>query len=429
MCEKETVIKLVDNFVIACRQNRESVYALAEKFCRQHKIEDEKLSNHYHINVIEELHINENGHSRILCKILQYKNSEGRYVFLESLLNKIRETKSNFPKDVKSPTITQEEKRIDLWVRDNDYAIIFENKVYNAVDQEAQLHRYIEETLQYYQKEKNIYIVYMPESAKDPSDNSWGDYKEKFKDRYVCLPFNSEIMQWLQEVLRSDIVTWTDETELHTAVIQYLNFLSNLYSDKIQDMNKSLDNVIKETIGGLDVLNPKGQIDILSTFLTSLDDMYEAKDEKLLEVLKEDSNIYDSLRARLESLLNEAIHNYCDQQCAKMIAQNPDLRKIDDGYIDILLPKYKEHENEFSLLIWPERTRTYIYLSSKSGIFGGDKDPFKSLQDPQKFFEGSNNWNYWRSIDFVPSTVTSDIADFKEILSEVLRCMEQGNAC
>ncbi len=40
----------------------------------------------YHINVIDELHINENGHSRILTKLLKYKNPAGHFPLLESLL-------------------------------------------------------------------------------------------------------------------------------------------------------------------------------------------------------------------------------------------------------------------------------------------------------------------------------------------------------
>ena len=43
----------------------------------------------YNINVIDELHINENGHSRILTKLLQFKNQDGRYEILESLLQYI----------------------------------------------------------------------------------------------------------------------------------------------------------------------------------------------------------------------------------------------------------------------------------------------------------------------------------------------------
>ncbi len=47
----------------------------------------------YHINVIDELHINENGHSRILTKLLQYVNSHGEYEILQSLIDYIRNTK------------------------------------------------------------------------------------------------------------------------------------------------------------------------------------------------------------------------------------------------------------------------------------------------------------------------------------------------
>jgi chromatin segregation and condensation protein Rec8/ScpA/Scc1 (kleisin family) len=43
----------------------------------------------YNINVIDELHANENAHSRILCKLLQYKDSSDKYRILESLLSYI----------------------------------------------------------------------------------------------------------------------------------------------------------------------------------------------------------------------------------------------------------------------------------------------------------------------------------------------------
>ena len=99
----------------------------------------------YHLNLIDELHINENGHSRILYKLLEYLDPAGDYIFLKSLLKYIAKNCEAFEKIcVTNPEITQELCRIDLWVRDKDYAIIFENKVYNATDQEAQIARYIE---------------------------------------------------------------------------------------------------------------------------------------------------------------------------------------------------------------------------------------------------------------------------------------------
>ena len=43
----------------------------------------------YNINVIDELHANENAHSRILCKLLQYKDSSEKYRILEDLIQYI----------------------------------------------------------------------------------------------------------------------------------------------------------------------------------------------------------------------------------------------------------------------------------------------------------------------------------------------------
>ena len=103
----------------------------------------------YHINVIDELHINENAHSRILTKLLQFRDAEGRYVILDTLLEYIkrRSTAGDFENlSFISPSITQEKGRIDLWVQDNKSknALIIENKIYHAPEQRKQLYRYIE---------------------------------------------------------------------------------------------------------------------------------------------------------------------------------------------------------------------------------------------------------------------------------------------
>ena len=107
--------------------------------------EEEQKKLPFHLNLVDQLHINENAHSRILMHLLSYKNDNGKYVFLTSLIDLIKEKQSgDFGKiTIESPQITQEKERIDLWVRDNDYAIIFENKIYNAADLDAQISRYI----------------------------------------------------------------------------------------------------------------------------------------------------------------------------------------------------------------------------------------------------------------------------------------------
>ena len=56
----------------------------------------------YHLNLIDELHINENGHSRILCKLLRYKSQSGEYVVLQSLLAYIAEQNKDIAAERKS---------------------------------------------------------------------------------------------------------------------------------------------------------------------------------------------------------------------------------------------------------------------------------------------------------------------------------------
>ena len=123
-----------------------------------------EIKHPYHLNIIDELHINENAHSRILCKLLQYRADNGCYEFLQSLLSFINEkyqrddSKDFFSKvHINNPTITQEVERIDLWVKEKgEYAIIFENKVCGATDQDTQLCRYIEKTKRYF----TILLIY-----------------------------------------------------------------------------------------------------------------------------------------------------------------------------------------------------------------------------------------------------------------------------
>lgn len=68
--------------------NYEKLIQFTENFTIEY--EKEKLSLPYHINIIDELHINENGHSRILYQLLKYQNSKKEYEFLQYLLKYIQ---------------------------------------------------------------------------------------------------------------------------------------------------------------------------------------------------------------------------------------------------------------------------------------------------------------------------------------------------
>lgn len=207
----------------------------------------------YHLNLIDELHINENGHSRILYKLLEYRNPNGDYIFLKSLLKYISINCEAYEKIcVTNPEITQEQCRIDLWVRDRagGYAIIFENKVYNATDQEAQIARYIECTQDNGCPLDKIFVIYMPQKDdKDPVDDSWGEYKEAFASRYVKFSFRDGVLPWL----KSDVLPSIPDKDrlLKSAIEQYVNYLEGLFKQRESDKQLYImvKNYIKEKLG------------------------------------------------------------------------------------------------------------------------------------------------------------------------------------
>lgn len=202
---------------------------LAEYYSKGKRQMEVKLP--FHLNVIDELYINENGHSRILAKLLQYKSQNQHYEMLESLIDFVAE---NLKKDsfgsikVVNPEITQEKERIDLWVREKgQYAIIFENKIYNAADQDAQLCRYIEKTKAYGYKDDQIYVVYLTQNEGKPDEQSWGGYKDAFQHRYVNLSFRDHILGWLKDQVLPNVRI--KESVFRSAIEQYIDYLNGLF--------------------------------------------------------------------------------------------------------------------------------------------------------------------------------------------------------
>lgn len=237
----------------------------------------------YHLNVIDELHINENAHSRILCKLLQYQSESGKYEFLESLLNYIVKNKSveSFSNiEIKSPKITQEIERIDLWVKDKDYAIIFENKVYDATDQEAQIARYIVKTRACRFSDDKIYVIYMPSTGeKEASEQTWIDVsnsqkpenlKETFQDRYVKLSFREDILKWLRESILPNLRY--KEKYLHSAINQYIDFLEGVYS--LRTIEKQMNMEINKFLTSQLDLQGKDEKECVNILQNKLNDFY-----------------------------------------------------------------------------------------------------------------------------------------------------------
>lgn len=232
---------------------RES-WSFCEEFNKAYEKEKEKLP--YHINLIDELHANENAHSRILCKLLQQQNPENKkYEVLESLVGYICEKhrqKEEFKRvKVEQPQITKEKEHIDLWIEDKDYTIIFENKIAGANDQPTQLARYIDTAKERYAEEK-IYVVYLPPTYdKESREDTWGKYYDHDirTKRSLSLSFKDDILPWLKNDVLPNIRL--KDKYLSSAVEQYIDHIEGKFSLRTinNKMNMELHEFIKKTLG------------------------------------------------------------------------------------------------------------------------------------------------------------------------------------
>lgn len=258
-----------------------SAYKTAVSFAHNFhtKIVEEKRKLPYNINIIDELHINENAHSRILCKLLLYGQDAGTYDILKSLINYIKTShgqNSEFQRiTVDKPHVTQEESRIDLWVRDTKYAIIFENKIYNAQDQEAQLSRYIEKTIAEGYSLHNIFVMYLSSTGQEPEDQSWGKYKLDFEKRYINLSFKDDIIKWLKDQVLPNVKL--KDIYLQSAITQYIDYLEGLFFLRtIQNqMNMNLDKFLISEFG-LQGGKAASNFDILQSKIEDLNEVLNA---------------------------------------------------------------------------------------------------------------------------------------------------------
>lgn len=228
------------------------------------KLIEEKRKLPYHINVIDELSANENANSRILSALLQYTDN-GEYVLLKSFVKNVL---SDFNIEVKHPYITTENLRIDLLVRENKekdkYAIIFENKIHNAVQQKNQLARYIIKLRNEGFRDNEIYVVFMPPYMYEPNDCCWHEpqdvcencdrskcliesnpeLKEIFKSRYKVVTFRDDVILWLKEYVVPNCRQ--KEVYLYTASMQYLDYLEGYFYLRTinKGMSMNLDKII-----------------------------------------------------------------------------------------------------------------------------------------------------------------------------------------
>lgn len=234
-------------------------------------------------NVLEEVRVNENAHTRLLMRLLEYPPA------LSSFLDWLQEKNETFnPPKTYKPKITAEKHRIDGLIQEKGkYAIIIENKVCGAVEQEGQLGRYIDKCRELGYDQSDIYILYLfDRPGSYPSLQTWGEYRaEQFDGRYLVLSYEQDITPWLKNFLARCEGTDEKTKVLREGVAQYLDYLKLLFKiDRYTMMKSELTRFIEDELelSALFLDSPQETIDLLKDKLKSIDDL-EAEVERLLK--------------------------------------------------------------------------------------------------------------------------------------------------
>ena len=292
-------------------QNKKNLFDEVNLFCRKliPVYNFEKLKLPYHINILDLIWANENAHSRIFTELLKQK-SEANYEILSEFIKHVKNINSNFDLKIEEPHVSTEKDRIDILILDKSYALIIENKIHNASDQNAQLARYIEKIKNKGYNENNIHLIYLTRSGdKKPMDHTWirneTNYKRIFQKRYIEISFREDILPWLKNnVLPNCRIK---DIYLKSTIEQYIDYLEGLFNQRQihKDMNDKLKKHIQEELE----LN------------YSAEDNIKILEKKLDEII--------TVEQQIRNLIDEYYDEYWFRWLKLLKEQYPDFKLLD----------------------------------------------------------------------------------------------------
>jgi transcriptional regulator of heat shock response len=145
----------------------------------------------HQFNLLDELHANENAHTRILVRLLQIPS------LLHSFLMYLKESfaeqaQFDIPDQLYPSDVSEFSDYIDAKIETKNFCIIIENKINNAVDQDRQIERYVSAVKS---QNKNICVLYLTlDGTKDPTSNSIGESDVPV----IKINYKKHILNWLE---------------------------------------------------------------------------------------------------------------------------------------------------------------------------------------------------------------------------------------
>lgn len=176
------LIKVIDNLCSSMNNYNIEVINLISNLEKENierykdilKKQDKKLDFNI-FDIITDKWKKENFHSEILKFLLEnYEEFFNNFLELINIKDK---------KEYSNAEITNEEARIDILIKSENKAIIVENKINWAPDQNEQLAKYYKKVKYEYKKEVEKIIYIVPSKDKNPDEQTFGEYEKEIKDR------------------------------------------------------------------------------------------------------------------------------------------------------------------------------------------------------------------------------------------------------
>ena len=141
--------------------------------------------------MIDELHANENAHTRILVRLLQIPSLLRS--FLEYIRDEFKIQSFCIPDELSANDVSEFSDFIDAKIETKNFCIIIENKINYAVDQDRQIERYVSTVKSH---NKNIFVLYLTlDGTKKPSSNSVGESNVSI----IEINYKDHILEWLEQ--------------------------------------------------------------------------------------------------------------------------------------------------------------------------------------------------------------------------------------
>jgi len=355
----------------------------------------------YHFNALLNVDPDEPKVSKILAGFFLQKTN-GDYRILKDFVN--RYWGSSLSSMIKSPIIITEEvvkndRRIDILVYEKDkYAIVMENKIWDASDQPNQLANYIEAMMggSYNFNEDQIYIAYLPKIKEHlPSPNSWKregtdeSFEEEFKDRFKLIDFKEEILPWLES--SKEIQKIIENQYFENSRFLFIDFLRRkLDIDNIDNMaQKEIEKQLRDYFSASD--NDIAEADKLVQLIDNLPkiDIKEVV-KYLAKIRKEKTKL--AMQEWLTYLQRDYPSNYFDDSTKSHMAIGTTV-------------SYRSISKFFSVFIWNyhynEANSVVIVLTGEGAPYREEIEPkVKNLVRGKKGFIKGNAWLYYKFVSF-----------------------------